>query len=127
MILSLACSMVAELMTNDHSAKFTAQSSAEILADGYTKNFSHPSNSLFIPFILTLARQSAKFFAQSYLHNSLINIQTPDLVFGHSLGSPIISDQLLNPLIFNQAANMQYGHNLTIENIGMQTGDYLCR
>ncbi|WP_340621040.1 hypothetical protein [Xenorhabdus siamensis] len=64
--------MVTELMASDHSVTFYAQSHlrqlidssevtvvmtsvmAEILADGYTKNFSHPSNSLFIPFILTL-------------------------------------------------------------------------
>ncbi|MEQ1965338.1 hypothetical protein ABLB69_19820, partial [Xenorhabdus khoisanae] len=43
-VLTLAC----------QSAKLFAQSSAENLADGYAKNFSHLSNPLFIPFVLTL-------------------------------------------------------------------------
>ncbi len=84
-VLTLAC----------QSAKFFAQSSAEILACGYAKNISHPNN-------------------------SLINIQTPYLAFRHSLGSPIISGWLPNPLIFNQTAYLQSGDYLSRRNSSMQ-------
>ncbi|MDC9616425.1 hypothetical protein PSI19_21795, partial [Xenorhabdus khoisanae] len=46
--------------------------------------------------------------------NRLKNKQTPYLAFGHTLTAPIISGQLLNPLIFNHTANMQSGHNMRV-------------
>ncbi|WP_440583765.1 hypothetical protein [Xenorhabdus bovienii] len=69
--------------------------SAETLAEGYAKNSAH-------------------------LNNPLINIQTPDLASGHTLGSPIISGWLPNPLKYSQAAYLQSAYNLSAENIGMQ-------
>ncbi|MDC9591720.1 hypothetical protein PSI23_21160 [Xenorhabdus sp. XENO-10] len=79
-----------------HSTKLCAQSSAEILADGYTNIFGH-------------------------LSNSLISNQTPDLAFGHTLAVPIISGQLPNPLKYSQAAYLQSGHNLRVSFSDAQT------
>ncbi|MBD2811400.1 hypothetical protein ID853_11030 [Xenorhabdus sp. Vera] len=61
------------------------------------------------------------------ISNSLIYIQTPYLAFGHTLGYPIVSGQLSNPLIFNQAAYLQSAYNLSAEDIGMHIGGYLSR
>ncbi|OTA15649.1 hypothetical protein Xvie_02502 [Xenorhabdus vietnamensis] len=71
--------------------------------------------------------QSEKYFADGYanifghLNNSLINIQTPNLASGHTLGYPIISGQLPNPLKYSQAANMQSGHNMRVSFSDAQT------
>lgn len=93
------------------------------------KNISHLNNSLFIPSILTLGTgniEMSRVVKVTASDKSMTygdrpkNNRTPYLEFGHSLGSPIISGQLPNPSIFNQAANMQPGHNLSAEDIGMQ-------
>ncbi|MDC9616419.1 hypothetical protein PSI19_21765, partial [Xenorhabdus khoisanae] len=52
--------------------------------------------------------------------NRLKNKQTPYLAFGHTLTAPIISGQLLNPLIFNQTAYLQSGDYLYRRNSSMQ-------
>ncbi|WP_434223330.1 hypothetical protein [Xenorhabdus bakwenae] len=97
-----------------HSAKSFAQSSAEILADGYENIFAHPSNSLMLPFILTLGTGNTGMFPAVKVTAS-----------NKSMGYPITLGWLFRYM--DQEPHLFKRFGLSAENIGMQTGDYLYR